>query len=86
MNNWIRVLPLALLMPAAAAAQMPTKVPNGLPSWSYNIPDKDQPPPVEQTGQITVPGSSKALDHAERRKSARLVSRGTSSRSPNRER
>lgn len=65
MNNWIRILPLALLMPAAAAAQMPTKVPNGLPSWSYNIPDKDQPPIVEQTGPISVPGSSKVLDRAQ---------------------
>ena len=65
MNNWIRILPLALLMPSAVAAQMPTKVPNGLPSWSYNIPDKDQPPTVEQTGPVTVPGSSKSLDHAQ---------------------
>ena len=65
MNNWIRILSLALLMPAAAAAQMPTKVPNGLPSWSYNIPDKDQPPIVEQTGPVTVPGSSKVLDRAQ---------------------
>ena len=65
MNNWIRILPLAFLMPAAASAQMPTKVPNGLPSWSYNIPDKDQPPIVEQTGPISVPGSGKVLDRAQ---------------------
>jgi len=65
MNNWIRLLPLALLFSLPAAAQMPTKVPNGLPSWAYNIPDKEQPPIVEATGPANVPGSGKVYDHAQ---------------------
>ena len=65
MRNWIGILPLALLLPSAAAAQMPTSVPNGLPAWAYNIPDKVQPPAVEATGPVNVPGSGKVYDHAQ---------------------
>ena len=64
MSNWIRVLPLASLFAVAAAAQAPLSVPEGLPSWAYNIPDKVQPPTVEATGPIRVPGSSKEYDAA----------------------
>jgi cytochrome c553 len=68
MSKSIFVLPLALLFalltgwPAAAQAQNPTSVPNGLPSWAYNIPDKDQPAPARLTGTIRVPGSTKEYD------------------------
>jgi cytochrome c553 len=42
----------------------PTTIPNGLPSWAYNIPDKVQPPTVEPSGMIRAPGSPKELDAA----------------------
>src|ERR1700674_5916847 len=64
MSNWIRVLPLAPLLALAAAAQVPQSVPNGLPSWAYNIPDKVQPPTVAVTGPIRMPGSAKEYDAA----------------------
>jgi cytochrome c553 len=65
MNNWIRILPFALLLSIPAAAQTPTSVPNGLPSWAYNIPDKVQPPIAKMIGPVSVPGSSKVYDPAE---------------------
>jgi cytochrome c553 len=65
MRNWIRILPLTFVLSSAAAAQMPQSVPNGLPSWAYNIPDKVQPPTVKATGPMTVPGSTKLYDAAE---------------------
>ncbi len=71
MSKWCRVLPLAMLfafllgLPAAAQAPMPASIPNGLPSWAYNIPDKDQPPPARVTGTIRVPGSAKEYDAAQ---------------------
>ena len=65
MNNLIRILLLALLLPLSAAAQTPQSVPNGLPSWAYNIPDKVQPPIVKPTGPISVPGSTKVFDAAQ---------------------
>ena len=55
MRDWIRILPLAFVLASTAAAQMPQSVPNGLPSWAYNIPDKVQPPTVKATGPVTVP-------------------------------
>jgi cytochrome c553 len=71
MSKWISVLPLALLfawfvgLPAAAQAPEPTSVPNGLPSWAYNIPDKVQPPATPLKGTIRVPGSTKEFDAAQ---------------------
>ena len=66
MNNQIRVLlPLASLFALAAAGQVPQSIPNGLPPWAYNIPDKVQPPPtVAPTGPVRVPGSSQEYDAA----------------------
>jgi len=64
MSNWIRVLLLASLLPLAAAAQAPQSIPNGLPAWAYNIPDKVQPPREEATGPVHLPGSSKEYDAA----------------------
>lgn len=67
MNKWTRasfglfaVTMLGLL--AAGQAQMPTSIPNGLPTWAYNIPDKDQPPLPKISGAIHVPGSAKEYD------------------------
>ena len=67
MNKWIGVSSLSLFvflvaLRAAPQAANPTSVPNGLPSWAYNIPDKDQPPLPKLTGTIHVPGSSKEYD------------------------
>jgi cytochrome c553 len=64
MSNWIKVLALASLVAVSAAAQAPQSLPNGLPSWAYNIPDKVQPPRAEVTGVVRVPGSSKEYDWA----------------------
>ena len=64
MNHWIRVLSLAFLFAVVSAAQNPTTIPNGLPSWAYNIPDKVQPPAEKLSGTIRAPGSSKELDAA----------------------
>lgn len=65
MKNFLKVLPFALLIALAAAAQQnPTSVPNGLPAWAYNIPDKDQPPTAPATGVARVPGSTKEYDAA----------------------
>jgi len=49
----------------AAQAPNPTSVPNGLPTWAYNIPDKDQPPVTPLSGTIHVPGSTKEYDAAQ---------------------
>lgn len=64
MSNWIKGLALASLLPLAAAAQAPLSIPNGLPSWAFNIPDKVQPPRTEATGPIRVPGSTREFDAA----------------------
>ncbi len=47
-----------------AVGQTPLSIPNGLPSWAYNIPDKVQPPTVPKTGTVHVQGSSKEYDAA----------------------
>ena len=65
MSNWIRVLPLVSLLAVAAAAQgpqVPQSVPNGLPSWAYNIPDKVQPPEPAVPRIVRAPGSSKEYE------------------------
>src|SRR5688572_12658184 len=64
MSNRMRFLPLASLLTLAAAlqAQTPLTIPNGLPSWAFNIPDKVQPPRAEVTGPIRLPGSTKEID------------------------
>jgi cytochrome c553 len=64
MKTWIAVLPLAWLFALVSPAQTPLTVPNGLPSWAFNIPDKVQPPGPEPTGTVRVPGSAKEYDAA----------------------
>lgn len=69
MTNRARVLLIAssLGLAAFAAGQTPSvpqSVPNGLPSWAYNIPDKDQPPVKPLPKVVRVPGSSKEYDGA----------------------
>jgi cytochrome c553 len=59
-----KLLPTALLLSTLVAAQTPLSVPNGLPAWAFNIPDKVQPPRTPVNGPIQVPGSSKKYDAA----------------------
>jgi cytochrome c553 len=65
---WNSVLPWLLVSLSASIASgqlaQPQSVPNGLPSWAYNIPDKVQPPSVAPTSPIHIPGSSKEYDAA----------------------
>jgi len=50
---------------SVAIAQVPLSIPNGLPAWAYNIPDKIQPPSgVPAAGPVRVPGSNKEYDPA----------------------
>src|SRR6267142_2464211 len=55
---------LISLFAMPSAAQAPQAIPNGLPSWAYNIPDAVQPPSEAPTGRIHVPGSSREYDAA----------------------
>jgi cytochrome c553 len=57
------LLPLVLLTSAVAAQNpTPTTIPNGLPEWAYNIPDKVQPPEAKVPNVVRVAGSSKELE------------------------
>src|SRR6202140_5211627 len=63
----LRVVPLAALFAllagwVAAQAPTPTAIPNGLPTWAYNIPDKVQPAATPLTGTIHVTGGAKDYD------------------------
>ena len=60
MKRWLPVRSVLLTLAALpAVAQNPTSIPNGLPTWAYNIPDKVQPPATPLSGTIRVPGSKK---------------------------
>ena len=57
------LLPLVLLTSAVAAQNpAPTTIPNGLPEWAYNIPDKVQPPEPKVPATVRVDGSSKEYE------------------------
>jgi cytochrome c553 len=64
MSNGFRILFLASLPGFTISAQVPPAVPNGLPAWAYNIPDKVQPASVEASGPVHLPGSAKEYDAA----------------------
>src|SRR5665213_1897140 len=64
MIRLIGAFSLACLLPSVILAQAPLSVPNGLPAWAFNIPDKIQPPSAPANGPVRVPGSSKAYDAA----------------------
>ncbi len=65
MKTWIAVPSLVLLVALVGPAQTPLTVPNGLPSWAFNIPDKVQPPgSPEPKGVVRVPGSPVEYDAA----------------------
>jgi len=64
MHRWIRILFSVSILSALALAQAPLSIPNGLPAWAYNIPDKVQPPSKPVIGPVRVPGSSKEYEAA----------------------
>jgi cytochrome c553 len=66
MRGEFRALFVALCACAVLSAQNPApqSIPNGLPAWAFNIPDKVQPPTVAPTGPVHVPGSRKEYDAA----------------------
>ena len=64
MSIRISVLLLIPLFAVAATAQTPLTIPNGLPSWAFNIPDAVQHPTQAPSGRIRVPGSSHEYDWA----------------------
>jgi cytochrome c553 len=64
MKTLIAPLLLVTLVAVTAAAQnpAPTTIPNGLPEWAYNIPDKVQPPEPRVPAVVRAPGSSTELE------------------------
>jgi cytochrome c553 len=64
MSNVLNAVLLVSLVPIAAAAQnpTPTTIPNGLPEWAYNIPDKVQPPEARVPATVRAPGSTKEYE------------------------
>ena len=52
----------SLLAARPLIAQEALTVPEGLPDWAFNIPDKVQPPGVKPQGIVKVPGSTKEYD------------------------
>src|ERR1051326_87632 len=55
---------VVVLLVAALGAQnpAPTTIPNGLPEWAYNIPDKVQPPEAKAAATVRVAGSAKEYE------------------------
>jgi cytochrome c553 len=64
MKTWVRFFPFLLALALVSSAQTPLTVPNGLPSWAFNIPDKVQPPNTDPAGTVKVPGSAKEYEAA----------------------
>ena len=64
MKSWMNVVLALPLVAAAVAAQnpTPTTIPNGLPEWAYNIPDKVQPPEPKVPATVRVQGSTKEYE------------------------
>jgi cytochrome c553 len=52
------------LLVQAPSAQEALKVPDGLPDWAFNIPDKVQPSAVKVEGIVRAPGSAKEYEWA----------------------
>ena len=64
MRDAFRMLFAVVLVTAAVRAQnpTPTTIPNGLPEWAYNIPDKVQPPEPHVPATVRAVGSSKEYE------------------------
>ena len=68
-NTFVRIAVLVcalapLLIARELNAQDALTVPEGLPDWAFNIPDKIQPTAVRPEGIVRVPGSAKEYDAA----------------------
>jgi cytochrome c553 len=55
---------VAPLLIACASAQEALKIPDGLPDWAFNIPDKVQPTAFRPEGVVKAPGSAKEYEAA----------------------
>ena len=64
MRTPLNALLSLVLFASVVAAQnpTPTAIPNGLPEWAYNLPDKVQPPEPKVPTVVRVAGSSKELE------------------------
>ena len=64
MSNWIKVVLFVSLFTVAAAAQNPAPltIPNGLPEWAFNIPDKVQPPEPKVPAVVRAQGAAKEME------------------------
>ncbi len=64
MRSACRILLCVTLAVAGVRAQNPTpsKIPNGLPEWAYNIPDKVQPPEPRVPATVPAAGSSREYE------------------------
>jgi len=68
-NTYVRTAVLVcalapLLMVLELSAQEALKVPEGLPDWAFNIPDKIQPTAVRVEGIVKAPGSAREYEWA----------------------
>ena len=66
MRNIFCILLSLSVVTVAVRAQnpTPTTIPNGLPEWAYNLPDKVQPPEPRVPATVRAPGSSKEYEAA----------------------
>ncbi|HYS26367.1 MAG TPA: c-type cytochrome [Vicinamibacterales bacterium] len=64
MRHTIEVLLLLAVLTVAAAAQNPAPltIPNGLPEWAFNIPDKVQPPEPKVPAVVRAAGAAKDME------------------------
>jgi len=64
MSNLFKALCVVWCATAIVFAQnpTPTSIPNGLPDWAYNIPDKVQPPEPKVPASVRVEGSAKEYE------------------------
>lgn len=58
----IAVFAFAFAPPLAAHAQEALKIPDGLPEWAFNIPEKIQPTAFRPEGVVKAPGSAKEYE------------------------
>jgi hypothetical protein len=76
MRHAIEVLLFLAVLTVAAAAQnpTPTTIPNGLPEWAFNIPDKVQPPEPKVPAVVRAPATptrrTGSLTNTRRRRAA----------------
>ena len=62
MKHWIAMLLPLLAISVSAQNPTPTEIPNGLPAWAFNIPDKVQPPEPKVPATVRAPGASKEYE------------------------